>query len=56
MVFFSKNTNADLIDQISIELGIPVPHDLGKYLGMPTINGRVTKQTFQVVSDRVDKN
>ena len=28
--------------------------DLGKYLGIPTINGRVNKATFQEVVQRVD--
>jgi len=55
-VFFSKNTNANLADDnladdISNDLGIPRTSELGRYLGMPTINGRVNKQTFQGVSD-----
>ncbi|KAJ8436976.1 hypothetical protein Cgig2_012263 [Carnegiea gigantea] len=29
--------------------------DLGKYLGVPTINGKVTKETFREVVQRVDK-
>jgi len=35
---------------------MPITDDLGRYLGMPSIHGRVTKQSFQQISDRVDKN
>jgi len=30
--------------------------DLGRYLGMPTINGRVSKLTLQSEIDRIDKH
>jgi len=35
-------------------LGTPKTDDLGKYLGFPTIHGRVTKSTYQEVMKRVD--
>jgi len=55
--FFFPSINAyeyvaNAIDQ---ELDIPITNDLGGYLGMPKISGRVTRNTFQYVLDRVDK-
>jgi len=41
-VFFSKNTNQRMAKAISEALEIPITQDLGNYLGMPIINGRVT--------------
>ena len=54
-VFFSKNTNQDMANEIGVSLGIPVAEYLGRYLGMPTINGRVTKHTFKSIMNRVDQ-
>jgi len=54
LVFFSKNTTNQMASEISTELNIPMTSYLGRYLGMYTINGRVTKQTFRHVSDRID--
>lgn len=34
-------------------LGIPRTNDLGKYLGVPLIHGRVTKATFQDIIEKV---
>ena len=42
-------------NSISAELGIPLTDDLGKYLGIPTINGRVSRNTFHFILDRIDK-
>ena len=36
-------------------LGIEQTDDLGRYLGVPVINGRVTSATFQDVLTRVDR-
>ena len=55
MVFFPKNTHEAAEDEISTVLGIPITQDLGKYLGLPTINGRVTRLTFEAISKRVDR-
>ena len=43
MVFFSKNTQASTAQGFSQELNMPITDDLGRYLGMPLIHGRVTK-------------
>lgn len=54
-VYFSSNVPDEHANEISRILGIVVTYDLGFYLGMPTINGRVTKATFQHIIDKVDK-
>jgi len=41
--------------RISDIISIPVPEDLGKHLGVPTLSKEVTNTTFQHVIDRVDK-
>ncbi|CAN1808124.1 Putative ribonuclease H protein At1g65750 [Linum perenne] len=35
-------------------LGIGVTRDLGRYLGVPILHGRVTKQTYSYILDRLD--
>lgn len=41
--------------KISELSGFSTSKDLGKYLGMPFLHGRVTNKTYQEVLDRVDK-
>ena len=55
MVLFSRNTSSTVKEEVSETLRILIMDDLGRYLGMPTINGRVTKQTFKHIMDRVDR-
>ncbi|XP_019189720.1 PREDICTED: uncharacterized protein LOC109184127 [Ipomoea nil] len=52
-VFFSKNTPSELKEAISLELRIPSTTDLGRYLGVPSLHGRVTSATFSGLLDRV---
>ena len=54
-IYFSPFTNEANIAEICNTLEIGRTNDLGKYLGVPTINGRVTKATFQEVLNRVDR-
>ncbi|XP_074267507.1 uncharacterized protein LOC141590888 [Silene latifolia] len=54
-VFFSENTAANDRDSIRSALGFDETTDLGTYLGMPTINGRVTRHTFAHLEERVNK-
>ncbi|XP_074290991.1 uncharacterized protein LOC141617725 [Silene latifolia] len=54
-VFFSSNVDEAEILPIITELNIEKIEDLGMYLGMPIINGRVTRDTFDYVVQRVDK-
>ncbi|CAN1745807.1 LINE-1 retrotransposable element ORF2 protein [Linum perenne] len=52
-IFFSKSTHVMLQDGISHVLGVHVPFDRGKYLGMPSVVGRNKRVAFQYVKDRV---
>ena len=54
-LLFSTNVSPLLANQISEVANIPYTDDLGFYLGMPSINGRVSKVTFQYILDRVKK-
>ncbi|PKI70142.1 hypothetical protein CRG98_009474 [Punica granatum] len=53
MMFFSKNENESLRHQIYSCCSFTVTDDLGKYLGVPLIHGRVTRQTHYRIVDRV---
>ncbi|XP_019157950.1 PREDICTED: uncharacterized protein LOC109154673 [Ipomoea nil] len=52
-VFFSRNTSPDVATAISATLNIPVTTNLGRYLGVPSVHGRVTQATFSRLLDRV---
>jgi len=54
-VYFSPNTNEAVIAEVCGLLGITHTEDLGRYLGVPVLHGRVTSSTFQDVITRVDK-
>jgi len=51
-IYFSPNTNEAVVAEVCNTLGISKTDDLGRYLGVPTINGRITKATFRGVIDR----
>ena len=51
-IYFSPNINGAMVAEICNTLGVPKTNDLGRYLGVPTINGRITKATFRGVIDR----
>lgn len=52
-VFFSQNTDSTKQQQLSDKFGIQTTKDLGKYLGIPILHGRVTRNTFQPIVDKV---
>ncbi|XP_031111969.1 uncharacterized protein LOC116015942 [Ipomoea triloba] len=52
-VFFSRNTNPDLQQRISETLGMLVVSDMGKYLGVPSHHGRLSKESFSGIIDRI---
>ncbi|XP_074313583.1 uncharacterized protein LOC141648767 [Silene latifolia] len=54
-VFFSSNTRVEVQQAVSSRLGIEITENLGSYLGMPTINGRVTRNTFASIMERFDR-
>ncbi|XP_074296948.1 uncharacterized protein LOC141627613 [Silene latifolia] len=54
-VFFSSNTRPEIQNAVSNTLGFDITNDLGSYLGMPTINGRVTRNTFSNIVERFNQ-
>ena len=52
-VYFSPNTNVDVQDEISRKLGMEITMDLGKYLGVPTINGHTSKREYQYLVEKI---
>ena len=54
-IYFSPFTNEATIAEVCNTLEISRTNDFGKYLGVPTLHGRVTKATFQEVLNRVDR-
>ena len=53
-VYFSRNTNEGVKAEISAILGFQQTTDFGRYLGIPSINGRVSSSLFQNVMARGD--
>ena len=51
---FSANTHIDIQDAVSRSMGMEVTMDLGKYLGVPTINGRTSKREYQFLVDKIN--
>lgn len=54
-VLFSRNVGWHTKQQLSTELGFQWVDDLGKYLGVPLLHKRTSKQTFQFVLDKVNQ-
>ena len=52
-LFFSKNTDPHMASQIGDSFGFTVTTDIGKYLGVPLIHGRVTKSTYSYLVDKL---
>ncbi|XP_074267339.1 uncharacterized protein LOC141590668 [Silene latifolia] len=54
-IFFSSNTTGNDQEDISSLLGFDITDDLVTYLGVPTINGRVTRATFAHLEEKFNK-
>ncbi|KAK6120464.1 hypothetical protein DH2020_045801 [Rehmannia glutinosa] len=52
-VYFSPNTNANLISQILQRLGIPQVSSHGKYLGLPSVVGKSKREVFAAIKDKI---
>ncbi|CAN1152714.1 Putative ribonuclease H protein At1g65750, partial [Linum perenne] len=53
-VYFCKNIPQAKASEIVRILGIGATRDSGRYLGVPILHGRVTKQTYNYILDRLD--
>jgi len=54
-IYFSSNTNEAIIAEICNTMEMQQTEDLGCYLGVPTINRRVTKAMFHYVLARFEQ-
>ncbi|KAK9278780.1 hypothetical protein L1049_028358 [Liquidambar formosana] len=55
-MFISPNFSCHLAKEISHICNIPLTADLGKYLGVPLIHSRVSKETYFYVLDKVQNH
>ena len=55
IVFFSRNVHQDRINELGRDMGMVVTTDLGRYLGVPIIHGRITKQMYAYVVDKMKR-
>lgn len=53
LLHISANVNTKKAKKISDFLGINLTNDLGRYLGIPFIHGKITKKTFKLLLDKV---
>ncbi|CAN1130300.1 Putative ribonuclease H protein At1g65750 [Linum perenne] len=53
-VFFSSKMDRRASREVSEILGIAATQDLGRYLGVPLLHGRVTRSTFDFILTRMD--
>lgn len=53
MVYFLENTTPDIQQKIIEENGIPSVMDLGKYMGVQSIHGRLERDYFACIIERV---
>lgn len=54
-LFFSKNTQMELQLRIGDLTGIPKVESLGKYLGVPSIHGRLKQDSFTGLIEKVQQ-
>lgn len=52
-IFFSHNVSSQLVSALSSSYGFRITHDLGRYLGVPLLHGKVTKETYRYVMEKV---
>lgn len=52
-LYFSSNTPNTQRQALGLRFGIPITYDLGKYLGMPLLHGRVTADTYSGLVEKV---
>ncbi|CAL1369065.1 unnamed protein product [Linum trigynum] len=54
-ILFSKNTRDRDGKNICEKLGIQSTLDLGRYLGVPVIHGRIIRKTYRYIIDKIDQ-
>ena len=51
--FFSRNTSAEVQEELKVLLGVPVIQNYEKYLGLPSFVGREKKACFNHIKERI---
>ena len=54
-MFFSKGVSHSVVRSLSYKSGFIVTQDLGKYLGVPLLHQRITKQTYGYIIESLHK-
>ena len=54
-VYFSKNVSDDTASSICNCLGYMKTNDLGRYLGMPILHGKISKGTYAAILEKIDE-
>ncbi|KAL7224711.1 hypothetical protein ACSBR1_026069 [Camellia fascicularis] len=54
-MFISPNVNRNLAKKLSQQCGISLTQDLGKYLGVPLIHSRVSRNIYNGVIEKIQK-
>ena len=52
-LFFSKNTDAQTMEDIKLSLNVLVIQHFEKYLGLPSFDGRGKKACFTQIKERI---
>ena len=55
VVFFYHNANDKTAEMLGHLLGMKVIDNLGRYLGVPLIHGRITKETYKYIVEKMGK-
>lgn len=53
-MFVSNNIDDNFAGHLAQVTGITLTKDLGRYLGVPSLHGKVTESTFSAVLDRIN--
>ena len=53
-IFVSQDVDSNVANEISHLFGIPLTTNLGKYLGIPSIHGRMSSSLYQQILDRLE--
>lgn len=52
-LFVSRNTLYDIANALSRKFDIPLIEDLGLYLGIPVLHGRMTERLFHFIVSKL---
>lgn len=55
-LLLSRNVSQDLAQALSTRLGIPLTKKMGKYLGTPSLEKRVNRNTYNEVLERIQQS